>query len=63
MYAKSLDELHEMVDWLMEELASVGLQLNGSKTKILTTMADPPNYVNIQGEMVEILFEATSQEY
>ena len=42
MYAKSLDELHDMVHWLMEELANVGLQLNGSKTKIPKTMADPP---------------------
>ena len=33
MYAKSLDELHDMVAWLMEELASVGPNGMGPKRK------------------------------
>lgn len=36
IFAKSLDELMEMMEMLVEELATIGLTLNGSKTKILT---------------------------
>ena len=49
LYAKSLEELQDMLAWLMEELLQIGLQLNGTKSKILTTIATDLNFVDIRG--------------
>ena len=55
LYAKSLEELHDMLTMLMEELAKIGLHLNGSKTKILTTVANPPHFLDVDESFIQIL--------
>ena len=47
----------------MEELLQDGLQLNGAKTKILTTMVSNLNFVDISGEVVEIIDESSFHKY
>jgi retron-type reverse transcriptase len=37
LYAKNLQELHQMLELLHDELAAVGLQMHEAKTKILTS--------------------------
>ena len=63
LYAKSLEELQDMLVWLMEELLQVGLQLNGTKSKILTTMATHVDFVDIRGEMFEVIDEVSVHKY
>ena len=55
LYAKSLEELHDMLSMLMEELQKIGLHLNNSKTKIFTTVDNPPDYIDVDGEFIGIL--------
>lgn len=54
--AKSLEELSEMMETLVDELQRIGLQMNASKSKILTN--DESNsiaFVDIANNLVEIL--------
>ena len=37
LLAKNKDELREMMEWLLDDLASVGLDINKKKTKLSTT--------------------------
>ena len=55
LYAKSLEELHAMLTMLMEELAKIGLHLNGNKTKILTTVANPPHFLDVDENLIQIM--------
>ena len=40
LYAKSLEELTQMSNWLLEELLQIGLAANAAKSKVLTTCDD-----------------------
>ncbi|CAE8585202.1 unnamed protein product [Polarella glacialis] len=64
LYATSLDQLCQMMTLLSEELSRVGLDLNMTKTKILTTCKlEEVLYVDLAGGMVEVLFEEASHKY
>ena len=63
LYAKSAEEITEMTELLVEELSKVGLQLNGTKTKILTTSPVEFDFVDIAGDMVEIVSHSNSHKY
>ena len=63
LYAKSLQELQDMMAWLMEELLQVGIQLNGTKTKILTTIVTDFNFLDIRGGMIEVVNEISIHKY
>ena len=47
----------------MEELLQVGLSLNSTKTKVLTTIATHINFVDIGGEIVEVIDEFSFHKY
>ena len=56
IFATSREELVSMVEMLVQELSLIGLQLNGTKTKVLTTSTlQEASYVEICGTMVAIL--------
>ena len=55
LVAKSLQEATEMVELLIEEFAKFGLELNSSKTKIITNEVVSYQFVDIAGSMVEVL--------
>ena len=56
LYARSLQDLKDMTTFLITELGAMGLQLNASKTKILTTVSGSrPMHVELAGDSVEIL--------
>ena len=55
LFAKSLEEATEMVELLIEEFAKMGLELNASKTKIITNEVVSYEYVDIAESMVAIL--------
>ena len=64
LYAKSLEELVFMMEWLVHELTKVGLQLSSAKTKIFTTQAlTKPLFVEVGGEMVEVLMCDQTHKY
>ena len=53
LYAGSWQELWEMMESLVTELASVGLSLNTGKTKMFTTEpVDTAMFVDVAGGMV-----------
>ena len=55
IYGKSEKEVIEMTELLIEEFSKIGLHLNASKTKILTTDVIDYEFLEIGGDMVEIL--------
>ena len=56
LYAKHCDELIFMMEMLIEELSAVGLHLNTSKTKILTTTALTDRmFLDVGGDMIEVV--------
>ena len=55
LFAKSMEEATEMVELLIHEFAKFGLELNTSKTKIITNDVVSYEYVDIAGSMVEVL--------
>ena len=48
LYAKSLEELHDMLSMLIEELQKIGLRLNSDKTKIFTTVEEKEKSVRTE---------------
>ena len=54
LFAKSIGEVVEMVELLIEEFAKFGLELNASKTKIITNDVVDYMFVDIGGFMVAI---------
>lgn len=65
LFAKSADELQEMLTLLVQELELVGLNLHMDKTKILTTSSRterPPN-IQVDGQIIEILNEDEAHRY
>ena len=63
LYGKSAEEITEMTELLIEILSKVGLHLNGSKTKILTTDPQEYEFLDIGGEMVEIVRTSSTHKY
>ena len=64
LYARSYSDLATMVECLVEELAAVGLNLNTSKTKILTTEnLNEPMFLDIGGDMIEVLHGGQNHKY
>ena len=56
LYARSEIDFATMVECLGEELAAVGLNLNTSKTKILTTEnLNAPIFLDIGDDMIEVM--------
>ena len=45
LFARSGDEAAQVLEILVEELAKVGLNLNVTKTVVLTTEAQPPDFL------------------
>jgi len=55
LYARSLQDLRDMMALLIAELGAMGLQLNASKTEILTTFSgNRPMHVELAGDSMEI---------
>ena len=64
LYAKSLQELTDMLNLLHCELQAAGLQMHDAKTKVLTTEPDCEfNFVDIGGMMIEILADDQAHRY
>ena len=64
LYARSDIDLASMVESLVDELAAVGLHLNTSKTKILTTQnLKELMFLDIGGDMIEVLHEGQNHKY
>ena len=64
IFATSREELVSMVEMLVQELSLIGLQLNGTKTKVLTTSTlQETSYVEICGTMVAILHGGMTHKY
>ena len=64
LYARSDTDLASMVESLVEELAALGLHLNTSKTKILTTQnLKEPMFLDIGSDMIEVLHEGQNHKY
>ena len=64
LYARSGTDFAGMVESLVEELADVGLHLNTSKTKMLTTQnLKEQTFFDICGHMIEVLHEAHIHKY
>ena len=64
LYARSLQDLKDMTELLITELGAMGLQLNASKTKILTTASGSrPMHVELAGDSVEILSGRSKHKY
>ena len=55
LYVKTEKGVIEMTELLIEEFSKIGLHLNASKTKILTTDVVDYEFLEIGGNMVEIL--------
>ena len=55
LFAKSIGEVVEMVELLIEEFAKFGLELNASKTKFITNDVVEYMFVDIGGSMVSIV--------
>ena len=64
LYARSDTDLASMMECLVEELAAVGLNLNTSKTKILTTESlKEPMFLVIGGDRIEVLHGEQNHKY
>ena len=67
LYARSLKDLVEMAEMLIEELKSIGLYLNSSKSKILTTetteLTHDANFIEVGDDYVEILLPDQFHRY
>ena len=64
MYAKSLEELVEMMELLGAELSTVGLEMHESKTKILTSISEHQyHFVEVNGMMIELLPSDKAHRY
>ena len=62
-FGKTVDEITRMVEISVEGFASVGLELNASKTKIITNACPDFDFVDIAGDMVEIIQEHSHHKY
>ena len=63
IFAKSPTELVQMTEWLVEELSNIGLHLNTAKTKVLTTTEDNTDFLDIGGNLVDVIADTTCHKY
>ena len=64
LFAKSLDEIIMMLEFLKEELAEAGLEMHPDKTKIMTSDGENTvNVIDIHGMMIWILKEDAAHRY
>ena len=64
VYAKSMDELVDMLELLYPELASVGLELKVAKMKLLTNAnLETQCFAEVAGEFLEILQGEQTHRY
>ena len=66
LYGKSLEEIFDMTEILIEELDKVGLRLHPGKCKILHTHLDEDgekDFVDIAGDFIKILHDGDSHRY
>eukprot|EP00435_Cladocopium_sp_Y103_P027156 s884_g6.t1 len=64
IYAKSMEEFVNMLELLLPERASVGIELNALKTKILTNEnLKKPCFAEVAGEIIEILYGENQHKY
>ena len=52
-----------MLTMLMEDLAKIGLHLNGSKTKILTTVANSLHFLDVDESFIQIMQPGEFHKY
>ena len=62
-FATPAAELAEMTEWLVEELSNVGLHLNTSTTKVLTTCEDNADFLDIGGNLVDVITGTARHKY
>ena len=68
IYAVTMNELTDMLDMLADEFKIMGLELNGSKSKIFSIdpnvfANDNPSYVNTADDMIEIVRANQTHKY
>ena len=63
LFAKSAAELENMVELLVASFGTVGLELNASKSKIITNDNINFDYMDIAEHMVEIIQARSSHKY
>ena len=64
LYAKHWDELIFMMETVIVESSAVGLHLNTSKTKVLTTTAlTGPMFLDVGGDMIEAVHGQETHKY
>ena len=63
LYAKSMKELKEMLELLLDELRHVGLEMHESKTKILSSRQIPYDSLTVRDLTIQILPVEGSHKY
>ena len=63
LFAKTEQELIQMVELLVEVFQSVGLELNAAKSKILTNAPIDYSYVDVTESFVEIIDAGSFHKY
>ena len=63
LFGKTETEIQMMTELVLEEFSKVGLELNATKSKILTNEEVDFEYLDIAGDMVVILDESKTHRY
>ena len=63
LFGKSEKEIQVMTEFLVEEFSKVGLELNASKSKILTNEVVDFEFLDIAGDLVEIISDSKTHRY
>ena len=64
LFARNLNELTEMLNFLQEELSKIGLEMHGDKTKILTNELDNLfSMMDVGGMFIQVLPADKSHKY
>ena len=63
IFGTSPEELAQMTEWLIEELSDVGLHLNTAKTKVLTTSEDNADFLDVGGNLVDVITGTARHKY
>lgn len=63
LFAKTREELEKMLGLFIEELQKIGLDLNASKTKIITNDIHLENFITIGDETINIIEEDGKHKY
>ena len=63
LFAKSREELQSMIMLLIEELRKIGLELNVSKTKILTNEIQEEHFISVGDVQIGIVAEDGKHKY